>query len=164
MFTRCYKFFTNKAELRNIYINKTQQIILLEQNKSIIKNRFYIALVRILVFLNLNCVLDYFSLNYLYLKDNMYFYYDKIPLKFKSKLIVSITYNNYDFTDIIKKYNNNVPIFIIFANEDLYSKQYKYYNEYCSDIITLDLLNFNIYEKKVYNFNDIKYKKISDLI
>jgi hypothetical protein len=146
-------------QFRNFYKTQTKQVIVVEKDKQIIKNNWYIWPIQILVFLNLTNVIEFFNFNYLYNIDNIYFYNDiKSPsiVKLYSNVIIEFLYNRIDITDIIKKYHIDVPLYIIFDLENL---------EENDVVITIKLLNLGKIKTNTYNdFNEIKFKKLSELI
>ena len=146
-------------QFRNFYKTQTKQVIVVEKDKQIIKNNWYIWPIQILVFLNLTNVIEFFNFNYLYNIDNIYFYNDiKSPsiVKLYSNVIIEFLYNRIDITDIIKKYHIDVPLYIIFDLENL---------EENDVVITIKLLNLGKIKTNTYNdFNEIKFKKLIELI
>jgi len=146
-------------QFRNFYKTQTKQVIVVEKDKQIIKNNWYIWPIQILVFLNLTNIIEFFNFNYLYNIDNIYFYNDiKSPsiVKLYSSVIMEFLYNRIDITDIIKKYHIDVPLYIIFDLENL---------EENDIVITIKVLNLGRVITSTYNdFNEIKFKKLSELI
>jgi hypothetical protein len=146
-------------QFRNFYKTQTQQVIVVEKDKQIIKNNWYIWPIQILLFLNLTNVIEFFNFNYLYNIDNIYFYNDiKSPsiVKLYSSIIIEFLYNGIDITDIIKKYHIDVPLYIILDLENLEANYV---------VITIKLLNLGKIKINTYNdFNEIKFKKLSELI
>ena len=145
--------------LRNFYKNQIKQVIIVEKNNQIIKNNWYIWFIQVLVFFNLTNMIDFVGYNYLYNIDNIYFYHNlKSPniLKFYSSVIIEFNHNKNDITDIIKKYHINVPIYIIFDLENLEKKD---------NYIEIKFINLGKISTKIYNnFNEIKFKKLNELI
>jgi hypothetical protein len=146
-------------QFRNFYKTQTKQVIVVEKDKQIIKNNWYIWPIQILVFLNLTNIIEFFNFNYLYNIDNIYFYNDiksQSTMKLYSSVIIEFLYDKIDITDIIKKYHIDVPIYIIFDLENL---------EENDIVITIKVLNLGKIKINTYNdFNDIKFKKLSELI
>jgi hypothetical protein len=146
-------------QFRNFYKTQTKQVIVVEKDKQIIKNNWYIWPIQILVFLNLSNIIEFFNFNYLYNIDNIYFYNDiRSPsiVKLYSSVIIEFLYNSIDITDIIKKYHIDVPLYIIFDLENL---------EESDIVITIKVLNLGKIKTTTYNdFNEIKFKKLSELI
>jgi hypothetical protein len=146
-------------QFRNFYKTQTKQVIVVEKDKQIIKNNWYIWPIQILVFLNLTNIIEFFNFNYLYNIDNIYFYNDiksQSIMKLYSSVIIEFLYDKIDITDIIKKYHIDVPIYIIFDLENL---------EEHNIIIDIKVLNLGKIKINTYNdFNEIKFKKLSELI
>jgi hypothetical protein len=146
-------------QFRNFYKTQTKQVIVVEKDKQIIKNNWYIWPIQILVFFNLTNIIEFFNFNYLYNIDNIYFFNDiRSPsiVKLYSSVIIEFTYNKIDITDMIKKYHIDVPIYIIFDLESLKETDF---------IIDIKVLNLGKISTKTYNdFNEIKFKKLSELI
>ena len=146
-------------QFRNFYKTQTKQVIVVEKDKQIIKNNWYIWPIQILVFLNLTNIIEFFNFNYLYNIDNIYFYNDiksQSIMKLYSSVIIEFLYDKINITDIIKKYHINVPIYIIFDIENL---------EEHNIIINIKVLNLGKIKIYTYNdFNEIKFKKLSELI
>lgn len=154
-----YNIYNYFIQFRNFYKTQTKQIIVIEKNKQIIKNNWYIWPMQILVFLNLTYIIEFFNFNYIYNIDNIYFYNDiKSPniIKLYSSVIIEFSYNKINITDIIKKYHIDVPIYIIFDLENL---------EGNNSIIDIKVLNLSKIITNTYNdFTEIKFKKLSELI
>lgn len=146
-------------QFRNFYKTQTKQVIVVEKDKQIIKNNWYIWPIQILVFLKLTNIIEFFNFNYLYNIDNIYFYNDiksQSIVKLYSSVIIEFLYDKIDITDIIKKYHIDVPIYIIFDLENL---------EEHNIIIDIKVLNLGKIIINTYNdFNEIKFKKLSELI
>ena len=146
-------------QFRNFYKSQTKQVIVVEKNKQLIKNNWYIWTMQILVFFNLNNIIKLIDFNYIYNIDNIYFYNDiKSPnvIKLYSSVIIEFTYNKINITDIIKKYHIDVPVYIIFDLENL---------EGLDIIIDIKVLNLGKIITNTYSdFNAIKFKKLSELI
>ena len=144
--------------LRNFYKNQTRKVILVEKNNKILNN-WYIWPIQPLVFFNLTYIIDFFGYNYIYNIDNIIFYYKSRSLnllRFHSGTISKFFFNKIDITDDIKKYHIDIPLYIIFYLENLDEEHVN---------IDIEIINFGKISRKVYyNFNDIKYKKLSDLI
>jgi hypothetical protein len=148
---------------RNIYKYQTKKIILVEKNNKIIKSTFIYSVVQLLSILNLNFVINKFGYNYLFFIDDMYYY--NTNNKPKTKIIFSIITNcfikynsfNYDITEKILKYNLEVPMFIIFENENIFFLTSK------NDII-IEFNLFNLNQNKRYSIEEIKYKKLGEII
>ena len=148
---------------RNIYKYQTKKIILIEKNNKIIKSTFICGFVQLLSILNFNFIINKFGYNYLFFIDDMYFYYTHTKLQ--NKIIFSIIkncfikYNSFycDITEQILKYNLEVPMFIIFENENILFLT-------CENdiIIEFDILHLN--QNKRYSIKEIKYKKLGEII
>jgi hypothetical protein len=144
--------------LRNIYKNQTKQIIIIEKNNKIIKNKNYIWFMQILVFFNLTSIINFLGYNYLYCIDNFYFHYDiKLSqvVKFTFSVIIEFYHNENNIINIIKKYHIDVPIYIIFDLENLEN----------DNNIEIKVIKFGKISTKIYNdFDEIKFKKLSELV
>ena len=148
---------------RNIYKYQTKKIILIEKNNKIIKSTFICGVVQLMSNLNLNFLINILNYNYLFIIDDMYFYYTHT--KPQNKIIFSIITNcfikyntfNYDITEKILKYNLEVPMFIIFENENIL-----FLTSENNIIIEFNLLNLN--QNKRYLIEEIKYKKLGEII
>ena len=144
---------------RNFYKNQTKQIIIIEKDNKLIKNNWYIRFIQVLIFLNLTKYINLCCFNYIYKIDDIYFYHDikkSNKLILYTNIIIEFLYNNIDIIDIIKKYHINVPLYIIFDLEKL-----EEYN--CN--IEIKVINFGKITSKIYNnYNEIKFKKLNELI
>jgi hypothetical protein len=151
--------YTYLIPLRNFYKNQIKQVVIIEKNNQIIKNKWYIWVMQILVFFNLTNIINDVGYNYLYNMDDIYFYYNlksSNKLKFYSNIIIEFNHNKNNITDIIKKYHINVPIYIIFNLENLEKKD---------NYIEIKFINLGKISTKIYNnFNEIKFKKLNELI
>lgn len=149
--------------IRNFYKYQTKKIILVEKKNQIIKSNYILWFVQLLSILNFNFIINKFGYNYLFLIDDMYYYYTNN--KPKNKIIFSIITNcfikyntfNYDITEKILKYNLEVPMFIIFENENIFFLT----NE---NNIIIEFALFNLNQNKRYSIEEIKYKKLGEII
>ena len=167
MIANIYRYF---IQFRNFYKSQTKQVIVVEKNKQLIKNNWHIWTMQILVFLNLTNIIKLIDFNYVYNIDNIYFYNDiKSPnviklysrniIKLYSSVIIEFTYNKINVIDIIKKYHIDVPVYIIFDLENLLENL-----EEPDIIIDITVLNLGKIITNTYDFNAIKFKKLSELI
>lgn len=157
MLTYFYKIF---IKLRDIYKYQSKQIILVEKDDKIIRNTLLIWSIQLLSIFGLSFIINKFGLNYLYLMDDIYFY--DTQKETKPKIIFSVinncliknSWNNENITEKILKYNIDVPLRIIIENENIDE----------NDNIEFEVLHLGQKKIKVYAIEEIKNKKLSEVI
>jgi hypothetical protein len=148
-------------QLRNFYKNKLKKIVLIEKNDKIINNNFIFLLIQFLSFFNLSNIINYFEFGYLYKIDDMYFYYKNNSIYKKINLNIISNCNIYNnmykinFTENIKKYNLDVPLYLIIHNESI--------DFHCS--LEFEIMNLGKIKTKYYqDIFQIKNKKLGEII
>ena len=144
---------TNREIIINVLYKK---ILLLERNNTFIDNRILIMLSNYFYHINLKHLLKINKINIIYKLDDIIFYDEhgsdcKITI---NSIIFNVSVDNIDFTNKIKQYSFNVPIFIIVKLENI-------------DLSCL--IKFKILKKgsilfKEYKVDDIKNKRLFEII
>jgi len=156
-----FNIYSCYIQLRNLYKNKFKKIVLIEKNDKIINNNLIFLFIQFLSFFNLSNIINYYEFGYLYKIDDMYFYYKNNDLY--KKLNLNIIWNCYihnnmskvDLTENIKKYNLDVPFYLIIYNEslDLHSS------------LEFEIMNLGNIKKIYYqDLYKIKNKKLCEII
>lgn len=145
--------------LRNYYKYKTRKVVLVVENKNI-KNNYVVWFVQLLSFLNLINVINYFNYNYLYFIDDMYYYYvnekphNKIVFSVINRCCIKNENVELDITDNIIKYSLDVPMYIIYINENIQT----------TDLLSFEVLHFGQKKIKTYTYDEVKDKKLCEII
>ncbi len=145
---------------RNLYKYQTKKIVLVEKNNQIIKSNYMIWIFQLLSLFNLNFIINKLDYNYLYFTDDMYFYHTNN--KKSNKIIFSVINNcyikndklYYEITENILKYNLEVPMYMIIENENIQD----------NDQLEFNILQFGLKKNKVYSIDEIKNKKLCEII
>ena len=129
--------------VRNFYT----KIIAIEYGNNLYKNKFLLWLQNLSSFPITNRILKFFKINYLYIRDDIIFY-SKINEAKLGPILFEFKVNNDDIKYIIDKYDNNVPINLIFKNENMIIND--------SDEIYIKCFSDTVKSKK-FNYNLIKF-------
>jgi hypothetical protein len=146
--------------LRNSYVSIfKKKVILFEKDNNIINNFHKRLLYNALYYLNFKNTLKSYKINYIYECDDLIFYENNKPKKYKigsiiTDIIIKTQYENIDITENFKKYSLNIPMYIFILLEKLNS----------DDEIIITSLVFGKKKEKEYKLNDVKYKTIYDLL
>jgi hypothetical protein len=146
--------------LRNSYVSIfKKKVILFEKDNNIINNFHKRLLYNALYYLNFKNTLKSYKINYIYECDDLIFYENNKPKKYKigsiiTDVIIKTQYENIDITENFKKYSLNIPMYIFILLEKLNS----------DDEIIITSLVFGKKKEKEYKLNDVKYKTIYDLL
>lgn len=144
---------TGRNKLVNIFCKR---ILFLEKNNQIINNKILITFSNYFYHFNLKHLLQIKKINIIYELDNIIFYDEHISdykLSINS-VIFGATIDNKDFTNNIKKYILQIPIFIIIINDGL-------------DLESM--LKIKLFKKGTiifyhYKLKDIKDKRLFEII
>jgi hypothetical protein len=157
MLSYFYKIF---IKVRNIYKYQSKQIILVEKDDKIIRNTLLLWSIQLLSIFGLSFIINKFGLNYLYIMDDIYFYHTQKETKPKiifsviNNCLIKNSWNNENITEKILKYNIDVPLRIIIENENIDE----------NDNIEFEVLHLGQKKIKVYVIEEIKNKKLSEVI
>jgi hypothetical protein len=157
MLSYFYKIF---IKVRDIYKYQSKQIILVEKDDKIIRNTLLLWSIQLLSIFGLSFIINKFGLNYLYLMDDIYFYHTQKETKPKiifsviNNCLIKNSWNNENITEKILKYNIDVPLRIIIENENIDE----------NDNIEFEVLHLGQKKIKVYVIEEIKNKKLSEVI
>lgn len=149
-------------KLRNFYINnfKTNIVGFVNyKNEIILSKPRYIYFLNLFPFVFVISILNFFKIICLIEKDNLYFLQNKkvggiVPMVMN--LWIKNNENTFDFKKKFDKYGNNVPIDIIFKNENIFL-----YNE---DEIIIKYLKSGKFLEKSFNYKKIKLFSKIDLL
>jgi len=157
MLSYFYKIF---IKVRDIYKYQSKQIILVEKDDKIIRNTLLLWSIQLLSIFGLSFIINKFGLNYLYLMDDIYFYHTQKETKPKiifsviNNCLIKNSWNIENITEKILKYNIDVPLRIIIENENIDE----------NDNIEFEVLHLGQKKIKVYVIEEIKNKKLSEVI
>lgn len=157
MLSYFYKIF---IKVRDIYKYQSKQIILVEKDDKIIRNTLLLWSIQLLSIFGLSFIINKFGLNYLYIMDDIYFYHTQKETKPKiifsviNNCLIKNSWNNENITEKILKYNIDVPLRIIIENENIDE----------NDNIEFEVLHLGQKKIKVYVIEEIKNKKLSEVI
>ena len=86
-------------------------------NKLLYKN-FLFNFISPFFFFGIHYIFKYNKINYLYKLENIYFYEDYSSSKLMN-IVVKITNDEDDITEVFKKYHPNVPFYLFLLNENI---------------------------------------------
>lgn len=116
-----YINFNLIIKIRNFYINnfKVNIVGFIKNNKNeiILSKPRFIYILNVIPFIT--TILNLFKINCLIKKDNLYFLLNKKKGGIIPIIINFWVKNTFDFKENFNKYGNNVPIEIIFKNENI---------------------------------------------
>lgn len=136
------------ANIREFLINNFySKIIGVEYNDKFYNNKNLLWIINLFFFPLTKSFFKSLNINYLFEKDNIIFYSKENTIKLGPVLFEFIV-NNQDIKEIIDKYDNNVPINLIFKNENLKVED--------SDEIFIKCFSNGIKSKK-FNYKLIKF-------
>ena len=136
------------ANIREFLINNFySKIIGVEYNDKFYNNKNLLWIINLFFFPLTKSFFKSLNINYLFEKDNIIFYSKENKIKLGPVLFEFIV-NNQDIKEIIDKYDNNVPINLIFKNENLKVED--------SDEIFIKCFSNGIKSKK-FNYKLIKF-------
>lgn len=136
------------ANIREFLVNNFySKIIGVEYNDKFYNNKNLLWIINLFFFPLTKSLFKSLNINYLFEKDNIIFYSKENMIKLGPVLFEFIV-NNQDIKEIIDKYDNNVPINLIFENENLKVKD--------SDEIFIKCFSNGIKSKK-FNYKLIKF-------
>jgi hypothetical protein len=143
----------SREELINIFFKK---ILLLEKNNLFIDSKILLTLSNYLYHINLKHLLKIYKINIIYKLDDIIFY-DEHNSNYKitiNSIIFNVLIDNVDFTDKIKQYSLNLPIFIITKLENIN----------LSSIVNFKLLKKGNITFLEYKIADVIKKRLYEII
>ena len=149
----------NLIQLRNYYISTfNKRILIFEKNKILVDNYYLLFFMNLVYPLGFKYILKNLNINYVYELDNLIFFEDNNKQLNIGSIIIDVTvnneYDNFNILDILKKYSLNMPIYIFAKLENINLK----------DSIRINILKFGKIITKEYILEDIKFKKIIELL
>ena len=95
------------------------KIVLIEQNDKIVKNSIFNNIFERLPFVISSNMLSFLGYNYLIETDDLIYYSKNNNVKL-GPLLLEIKLDSQDLKEIFDKYDNNVPIWLILANNNIF--------------------------------------------
>ena len=143
----------SREEVINIFYKK---ILLLEKNNLFVDSKILLTLSNYLYHINLKHLLKIYKINIIYKLDDIIFY-DEHNSNYKitiNSIIFNVLIDDVDFTDKIKQYSLNLPIFIIIKLENIN----------LSSIIKFKLLKKGCITFLEYKIADVIKKRLFEII
>ena len=95
------------------------KIVLIEQNDKFVKNSIFINIFERLPFVISSNMLSFLGYNYLIETDDLIYYSKNNNVKL-GPLLLEIKLDSQDLKEIFYKYDNNVPIWLILADNNIF--------------------------------------------
>tara|TARA_B100000161_G_C33297431_1_gene301345 strand:- start:79 stop:489 length:411 start_codon:yes stop_codon:yes gene_type:complete len=119
------------------------------------KNSFLIFILNLIPYFLVQKILYLFKINYLYKKDDIIYYSKENQVKLGPILLEALL-NDSDIKSLLDNYDNNVPINLIFENENIKIND--------SDVIKVKYLAIGKMNEKTFKYKSIKYKLKIELL
>ena len=131
-----------------IAYNFLTKIIAIESENRLLKNEYLLKVVNLLPYFVTNKIFKLTSFNYLYKVDEI-IYYSNDFLTSISPLLLKVTLNETCIKENLDKYDNYVPLNLLFENENFILKD--------DDIIKIKTMSMGTVYENTFEYKKIKF-------
>ena len=137
------------SQMRDFIIsNLFTKILGINDNNRLIKNSCLLIILNIIPYFIINFIFNLFEIYFLYKKDDIIYYSNKKDTKL-GPILLEAQLNNVDIKSVLDKYDNNVPLHLIFQNENIDITD--------SSIIKVKYMTLGSMKEKSFNYKNIKF-------
>ena len=136
------------SQLRDLVIsNLFTKIIAINNNNLLFKGYFLMFILNFIPYFIIRLFLNLFKVKYLYKKDDIIYYSEKNEI-ILGPILLEAKLNDRDIKMLLDKYDNNVPINLIFQNENI---------DIANSNIKIKYMTMGNIKEKSFNYENIKF-------
>lgn len=136
------------SQLRDLVIsNLFTKIIAINNNNLLFKGYLLMFILNIIPYFIIRLFLNLFKVKYLYKKDDIIYYSEKNEI-ILGPILLEAKLNDRDIKMLLDKYDNNVPINLIFQNENI---------DITNSNIKIKYMTMGNIKEKSFNYENIKF-------
>ena len=137
------------SQIRDFIVsNLFTKILGINNHNKLVKDTCFLIILNIIPYFIISFILNLFEIYFLYKKDDIIYYSNKNETKL-GPILLEAYLNEKNIKFIFDKYYNNVPIYLIFQNEDIIIDD--------DDYIKIKYMALGNIKEKIFKYKMIKF-------